>query len=394
MPSVARCADWPDSRHACPGFGIMRQPLPGPGFIVPIYRSAALRPNETIPTQFACSLAGMLRAHGLDTASACAQAGIAFDVFDPAAPGYHSEIPIAAYSKLYRRVMTALQDETFGLRGDVGMNPGAFRMMCYCVLGAPSLERAIRRLCEFHRVFFERKLEMHLHRSAESVRFEMRIAAEVRLDGAASHEASLSAVESACCLSMWHRFFGWLIGRPIPLECVNLCGAEPANLDRYRHLFNAELRFGSVLPSFDFALEYLEFPLVHNEDSLHEFLRTAPYQLLVMPADPGKLSLIDQVRSLIGHDFSRGFPSFERITDLLHMSAPTLRRRLKREGTTFQELKDNCRREASIAYLDRPELSINDVAILMGFTDPSAFYRSFKKWTGMTPGEFRARSTA
>ena len=49
------------------------------------------------------------------------------------------------------------------------------------------------------------------------------------------------------------------------------------------------------------------------------------------------------------------------------------------------------RRDASIAYLDRPELSINDVAILMGFTDPSAFYRSFKKWTGRTPGEYRVR---
>ena len=358
---------------------------------MPTDRRDTLQPNEQIPTQFACSLLRMLNEHGLDVAEACTSAGLDFDLLDPGASGYRSEIPIIAYSRLYRSVMTALQDETFGLRRDVGMNPGAFRMMCYCMLVCSNRDRAIRRLCEFHRVFFDRKLVMRLHREDGDARFETIVAPEAQLDEAHEPGAMMSAVQSACCLSMWHRFFGWLIGRPLPLGSVSLCGTAPESLSRYRHLFNCELVFGAAVPGFSFSAEYLAFPLVHNEDSLLEFLRTAPYQLLIMPADPGKLSLVDQVRSLIGHDFSRGFPSFERITDLLHMSAPTLRRRLKREGTTFQELKDNCRRDASIAYLNRPELSINDVAILMGFTDPSAFYRSFKKWTGLTPGEFRAR---
>ena len=76
------------------------------------------------------------------------------------------------------------------------------------------------------------------------------------------------------------------------------------------------------------------------------------------------------------------------------MSAPTLRRRLKREGTTFQQLKDQCRREAAQEYLARADLSINAVASQLGFTDPSAFHRSFKKWTGQTPGEYRAATAA
>jgi AraC-like DNA-binding protein len=245
-------------------------------------------------------------------------------------------------------------------------------------------------VCEFHQVFYDGRLEMRLHRDGETARFEVIVSPEARADAGADPAAPMSAAAAACCLSMWHRFFGWLIGRPIGLTRVELTGRAPGSLARYRHLFNCELLFDAACPALHFEPAWLDYPLVHNEDSLREFLRSAPYQLLVMPADPGKLSLVDQVRALIGHDFSRGFPSFERITDLLHMSAPTLRRRLKREGTTFQELKDTCRRDASIAYLDRPELSINDVAILMGFTDPSAFYRSFKKWTGCTPGEYRA----
>lgn len=349
------------------------------------------RRNERVPAQFAASLARMLAVRGLDPAAACREAGIEFARLDPAAPGALAEIPAEAYSTLYREVMTALQDATFGLRREVGMNPGAFRMMCYSLLGCGTLGRAIRRMVEFHRVFFAGSLDMRLAVAEDSACFDLRVAPEARLGPPSEPGAMMSAAEAACCLSMWHRFFGWLIGRPIALARVELTGRAPGSLDRYRHLFNSDLLFDAERPALRFPAEYLGYPLVHNEDSLREFLRSAPYQLLVMPADPGKLSLVDQVRALIGHDFSRGFPSFERITELLHMSAPTLRRRLKREGTTFQELKDNCRRDASISYLDRAELSINDVAILMGFTDPSAFYRSFKKWTGCTPGEYRAR---
>ncbi len=352
-----------------------------------------VRANDSIPTQFAASLARMLSERGLDPAQSTLAAGIGFDVLDPQASGYRSEIPALAYSRLYRHVMTALQDETFGLRRDVGMKPGAFRMMCYCLLGCANLGRAVARICEFHQVFYDGQLEMRLTREGESARFEIVVPPQAKAL-AADPAFLMSPAAAACGLSMWHRFFGWLIGHPLALDRVELSGSPPANLVRYRQLFNCELQFGVAIPAFIFPADYLAYPLVHNEDSLRDFLRTAPYQLLTMPADPGKQSLVDQVRALIGHDFSRGFPSFERITELLHMSAPTLRRRLKREGTTFQELKDNCRREASIDYLNRPELSINDVAILMGFTDPSAFYRSFKKWTGMTPGEHRALNAA
>ena len=350
--------------------------------------------KERVPTQFAASLLRLLREHGLETGPAVAAAGLEFDPLDPDAPAYRSEIPALAYSDLYRHVLTLLQDETFGLRRQVGMNPGAFRMMCYSLLSCENLGRAIRRMCEFHRVFYDGQLSMRLFEEGENARLEIAVASSARLSGEPEAPSVDEAVGSACGLSMWHRFFGWLIGHPVPLSWVCLSGAEPANLERYRSLFNCPMEFGVQLPSFGFPVEYLAYPLVHNEDSLKEFLRTAPYQLLIMPADPGKLGLVDQIRSLIGHDFSRGFPSFERITELLHLSGPTLRRRLKREGTTFQELKDNCRRDASIAYLNRPELSINDVAILMGFTDPSAFYRSFKKWTGMTPGEYRSINNA
>ncbi len=71
------------------------------------------------------------------------------------------------------------------------------------------------------------------------------------------------------------------------------------------------------------------------------------------------------------------------------MSARTLHRKLTAEDTSFQQLKDTFRRELAVHYMHREELSIDAIAAVMGFQDNSAFYRSFKKWTGISPGQYR-----
>ena len=60
-----------------------------------------------------------------------------------------------------------------------------------------------------------------------------------------------------------------------------------------------------------------------------------------------------------------------------------------RDAGALQQLKDSYRKELAVHYISRPELTIEAIAALMGFQDNSAFYRSFKKWTGLTPGQFR-----
>ncbi|WP_253950361.1 helix-turn-helix domain-containing protein [Methylibium sp. T29] len=68
----------------------------------------------------------------------------------------------------------------------------------------------------------------------------------------------------------------------------------------------------------------------------------------------------------------------------------TLRRRLEAEGGTYQSAKDDLRRDAAIHHLCHSRLSIAEISTLLGFQEPSAFHRAFKKWTGSQPGEYRA----
>lgn len=338
--------------------------------------------SDRVPTRFVVTLLRMVGDRGYDFSVVLNKAGLDFDPLDPADPGYRSEISAMQYSRVYQSVLSLLQDESFGTVATDMVSPGAFRMMCYCIISCDNLGQAIQRASEFYQTFFDERSQLYANFSDQYARVGYRTL----------QRAGRERVEAADAygLSMWHRFFGWLCGRPIELKRVDFSGDIPERPEKYEKLFACPLYFNQPHDLLYFDSACLAWPIVHTEHSLREFLRTAPYQLLMMENTPDANNLSAQVKAMIGHDFSEGFPGFETISGALNMSAPTLRRRLKREGTTFQQLKDDARCEAAKLCLDRPELSINEVALQMGFTDPSAFHRSFKKWTGQTPGQYRA----
>lgn len=339
--------------------------------------------SAQVPTEFAATLMKMASRDGYDFGPVLAAAGVGFNPLEPDAPNWQAHISAMQYSMIYQQALGLLQDETFGLHPNKVVAPGAFRMMCYCIISCSNLGKAILRAADFYNTFFHTDAELYANFSQPHARVGYREKSEPDPE----HQVG---VADAYSLSYWHRYFGWLTGRPIELSRVDFVGTPPKNQAKYAELFGCPLYFGQPSDLMYFDSACLRFPLVHTEQSLADFLRTAPYQLLTMTPESRNHSLIAQVRAMIGHDFSQGFPGFETISAALNMSAPTLRRRLKQEGTTFQQLKDECRCDAAQDYLRRRDLPINAIAQQMGFTDPSAFHRSFKKWTGLTPGEYRA----
>jgi AraC-like DNA-binding protein len=85
--------------------------------------------------------------------------------------------------------------------------------------------------------------------------------------------------------------------------------------------------------------------------------------------------------------------TIEKIAARMGVTPRTMQRRLKDDATSFNALRENVRQELVSEYLDQ-DLSIAEISFLLGFSQPSAFFRAFKRWTGLTPQESRAQRTS
>lgn len=345
---------------------------------LPVDDSIAIRHVRTLLRAVAGrgrDLDAVLRAAGLD--------------FDPLAP----DCPVTfvsrrVYSRLYRELLVQLQDEGFGLNQHRRMPPGTFRMLCRFIIHATDLGQALDRTGEFFDFCDSFTAAARRRRRIVTAGADGLVRCSFDDPNRTPEANDLPA--DANILYMMHRFFSWLIGETIELERIDLSAPSPARPARYKQLFDAPIRFAAEHNALCFKPGWLNAPLVQNEQTLTEFLRSAPYQLIATERTEPHGSTSRFIRELAARDFGKSFPGADEVARRLGVSARTVHRRLRAEGTSYQALKDNIRRDAALAYIGRPELSNNAVALLLGFQEPSAFHRSFRKWTGYTPGRWRA----
>ena len=92
-----------------------------------------------------------------------------------------------------------------------------------------------------------------------------------------------------------------------------------------------------------------------------------------------------RVEGLLVAILHTGEVNMEAIAGKLGLSRQTLFRRLKAEGVTFEKVLDELRHKMALHYLNEKKISVNETAYLVGFSDPAAFSRAFKRWTGSSP---------
>jgi AraC-like DNA-binding protein len=148
------------------------------------------------------------------------------------------------------------------------------------------------------------------------------------------------------------------------------------------------LQFGAGPAAIAFDARYLQLPLRRDEKALRQMLERA-LPLTVLQYRRDRL-LVEQVRqALIAH--AEHAHSAEQIAKLLHMSARTLHRQLKDEGSSLQQLKDDTRRERASDLLFRTGKPVKQIAAAVGFRNEKSFMRAFRQWTGQSPVAFRNR---
>jgi AraC-like DNA-binding protein len=288
-----------------------------------------------------------------------------------------ARVSVRQYSGLWRLVAQTLDDEFFG-QDTRRMKSGSFAMLCHSLLNCKTLGQALERSLRFYALILD-DIGGELARSGREARLELHDRSRARQRQFA-HEVLLMLLHGVAC---------WLVGKRIPILRAEFAYPEPAYSAEYRTMYSTNLKFDAIRTAIVFDASYLELPIVQNERTVKEFLRLAPENILVKYKNGS--SLAAKIRRRLRQSLPGDLPEFEGLAAEMNMTAATLRRRLHEDGTSYQSIKDQLRRDIAIGHLSHSKRSTMDIGLELGFSERSAFHRAFKKWTGASPGEFRRR---
>lgn len=325
----------------------------------------------TVPMSFVQSL---LKGTGLDAdgqANAATRAGIA-----PALLAAETaRVTTEQFAALYQLLASDLDDELPGMFSRP-VRAGTFKFLCLSLLESPSLQTAMFRLTRFfHMVLDDFAIELSRQEGL------VRIALVPR-----TPEAPANTFGQEIILKLIHGLASWLTGHRMALARVDCAYPRPAHASEYGFLYPGPAHFDQALSAVYFHAEQLTTPIRQDKKSLARFLARAPGDWLFVSFEERLVS--QKVRAFLSPRLEQA-SSAAMAASALHLSSRTLTRRLAEEGTTFQSLKDELRRDLAIQLLTKSERPVAEIGLAVGFEDPNTFHRAFRKWTGSTPGAYR-----
>lgn len=262
--------------------------------------------------------------------------------------------------------------------------PGAFGVVEYVCRTAPTLGEALRQWVRYLNLLDDAVVVGIVDDEDDAARACVRVVVESEAPAPASHEL---------CFALLAMQARELVAAPFRVAAVDFTHRAPSEgaAAAYRAWFDAPVRFAAEHTQLVIAKTALAAGLQTADANLAAILSRHADELRAK--DPGGPPLTAQIRRILRTALRDDRGHVDLVARQVGMTARSLQRRLKDEGTSFQALREDVRRELANRYLD-DNLSIAEISFLLGFSEPSAFFRAFKRWTGLTPVEARSKLAA
>ena len=293
-----------------------------------------------------------------------------------------ARIPLSAQVALRQLIVKATADPGYGIREGASFRVRDAGLLGYAMYFSATLGAALHRLARYSRIIID-----VMRTDLETIdRQLVAIAVSHRALGAglpAAVDAELATIVGMC-----REITGVDLA---PCE-VAFSYDQPASTEEHRRFFRCPLRFSRPASKIVLRQRDLALPIARGDETLAGYLDEDAEHVLRTLVEG--TSLREQTRSAIWALLSEGRPSVPRIASALQLPRRTLQRRLAQEGTNLQTEIDNIRKTMAMAAVRVRGTSIEEIAFVLGYKEPSTFYRSFKRWTGKTPHQYRTAAAA
>jgi AraC-like DNA-binding protein len=302
--------------------------------------------------------------------------GLGLDVHAPLRLARH--VPCEAYFALWERAMAATRDPGFPMH--VAQTPVEdYELVGYLMLTSATIGEAFARGARFQALW-----TAHGRWEAPVARGE-----HLELTWTSTTDARLGArVANECALASMLLGIRALARTDTPARFVSFTHSAPRDITAQRELFTLEPTFSATHNVLTIDRSTFELPIPSANVPLAAYLEEQCAALLSSPEPP----TTGRLRRLLVESVPENIPTLEGAARRLAMSSRTLARRLEEEGTSFQGVLDDVRRELAAGHFAQGRLSVSEVAYLTGFRSVSAFHRAHRRWTGSAPGGKKPRA--
>ncbi|GAB4440406.1 MAG: AraC family transcriptional regulator [Cyanobacteria bacterium J069] len=336
-------------------------------------------PKKDFTVYLTRSLIQFAAHQGLDVEQLCFKVGL--DPIILTTPD--QRISASIHYAVWREVANQTGDENLGLHFGEAFNVGNYGILGYVLLNCQSVADVFEKFCRYTYLFCN-GVPSQLWVSegmaflecdfTSKLTFDHDQIEESRYDAESVFAATLAAIKS-------------LTGKDLRLSMASFCHAAPADISEYQRIFQTDLKFSMPFNRLAFNAAYLDWPVLSSNASLLPLFEQQADAMLENLNGSDRYTR--KVVHLIAEQLKGELPKIEAIASELSISIRHLQRELRAESTSFQKLLDQTRQELALRHLKNPTVSIHDIAFLLGFSEPSAFNRAFKRWTGKTPQGYR-----
>ena len=340
-----------------------------------------MKTNDTLSIASVNLLLFVARQRGADADALARAVGISSEQLrDP-----DGRVLVRQIQALWREITAATGDPNIALQLGELVNPVSIGVLAYVMMHSPTLGGAFEKLCRYQDIVCEGiRTTGQLTPAGNQFVLSLHIISADIIYPQHTLNSELSIYLSAMRA---------LTGQRITADAIHFAYPKPVDTREHERVFApAKLTFDAPETAMILDVSLLNIPVLNANPSLSILFEKHADTILKQLKTP---TLPSRVKGEIMLLMRGEEPTLATVADRLAMGVRTMQLHLKELGTSYQHILDETRYELAVSHLREQHMSTTDIAYLLGFAEPSVFFRSFKKWAGQTPGAFRlAQATA